>query len=176
MDTATIIRLLTNSGFTVKGMDATSTFLIIEDPSCVLRSFETFIEYAWIFITLITAILLFGWAISKIRGANTDIATNIRNLLIMFGVLSVATPIINLIYGDDLMARTCQDIKIPLADIQKILDARNSKMSPNDNLFENIDIFDSGTVSTDATDIELIPIEIPDIQLENLTNSEQIDN
>lgn len=166
MDTQTIVRMLTNSGFNVKGVDATSTFLIIEDPSCILRNFETFLEYAWIIITLITAILLFGWAISKIRGANTDIATNIRNLLIMFGVLSAAPIIINVIYGDDLMARTCHEVKIPLVDVQKILDTRNSQLSPNDSLFEGIDIFDSGVRSLDTNNLEMPPIDVPNVEFQ----------
>ena len=166
MDTGTIVRMLTNSGFHVKGVDNTSTFLIIEDPSCILRNFETFLEYAWVIITLITAILLFGWAISKIRGANTDIATNIRNLLIMFGVLSAAPIIINVIYGDDLMARTCHEIKIPLADVQKILDTRNSQLSPNDSLFEGIDIFDSGVRSSDISNSDLSPIDVPNVDFQ----------
>ncbi len=163
MDIETIKRLLTNSGFHVIGTDPSQTLLLVEDPSCIMRSFQTFLEYAWVFITLITAILLFGWAISKIRGANTDIAINIRNLLIMFGVLSASGPILNVIYGGNLMARTCNIVQIPLADIQEILDTRNSQLSPNDRLFEDIDIFDSGMRPTDANDSGLPPVDVPDV-------------
>ena len=74
MNTDTILRLLQNSGFHILGFDG--TFLYLEDPSCILRSFETFIEYAWVIITCITGLLLFGWAISMIRGAKNDIFTN----------------------------------------------------------------------------------------------------
>lgn len=166
MDTETIVRMLTNSGFNVRGLDPATNSLIIEDPSCIMRNFETFLDYAWVFITLITVILLFGWAISKIRGANTDIATNIRNLLIMFGVLSAAPLIINIIYGEDLMARTCHDIKIPLDDVQKILEQRNAQLSPDDNLFEAIDIFDSGMRSGDNVNPNLQPIDVPNVEFE----------
>lgn len=163
MDTATIIRLLKNSGFNVIGTDQSQTHLLLEDPSCILRNFQTFLEYAWVIVTLIAAILLFGWAISKIRGANTDIATNIRNLLIMFGVLSATGPIVNVIYGDDLIARTCHIIKVPLDDIQKILEARNSKLSPNDRLFEDINIFDSGIRETNTDSPQPQPVDVPNV-------------
>ncbi|MDE6250866.1 MAG: hypothetical protein K2M34_04540 [Alphaproteobacteria bacterium] len=162
MDVTTIVQLLTNAGFNVKGVNATQTHLLIEDPSCIMRNFETFLEYAWVIVSLIAVILLFGWAISKIRGAKTDIATNIRNLLIMFGVLSATGPIVNLIYGDDLMARTCHIIQIPINDVQKILDARNSQLSQHDNLFESIEIFDSGMRSSDDTPSELNPVQVPE--------------
>jgi len=163
MDTATIIRLLTNAGFNVKGLDQSQTYLLLEDPSCIMRNFQTFLEYAWVIVSFIAAILLFGWAISKIRGASTDITTNIRNLLIMFGVLSATGPIVNVIYGDDLMARTCHIIQIPLADIQKILDVRNSQLSPSDHLFENIDIFDSGMRDPDTNNPDIHAIDVPNV-------------
>lgn len=162
MDITTIVQLLTNAGFNVKGVNATKTHLLIEDPSCIMRNFQTFLEYAWVILCLITAILLFGWAISMIRGAKTDITTNIRNLVIIFGVLSATGPIVNLIYGDDLMARTCHIVQIPLNDVQKILDARNSQLSQNDNLFENLDIFDSGMRTSDAELSDQNPVDVPE--------------
>ena len=58
METATIIRLLSNAGFRVLGTDGAN--LYIEDPSCILRSFQTFTEYAWIILTFITGMLIFG--------------------------------------------------------------------------------------------------------------------
>ncbi len=144
MNTDTILRLLKNSGFNVLGSD--SQFIILEDPSCILRSFEAFINYTWIAISFIAGLLLFGWAISMIRGAKTDIATNIRNLFLIFGILAAVKPIVNLIYGDDIFARGCKTIKVSIADIQKILDTRNAKLKKyNENdLYEEFDIYDSG--------------------------------
>lgn len=165
MDVSTIVRLLTNAGFNVKGVNATKTHLLIEDPSCIIRSFQTFLEYGWVILCLITAILLFGWAISMIRGAKTDITTNIRNLVIMFGILSLTGPIINVIYGADLMARACNVVKIPLTEVQQILETRNARLSQSDNLFENIDIFDSGIRRSDAPPSELSPIDVPQFYL-----------
>ena len=144
MNTDIILRQLTNSGFRILGSD--DVFLYVEDPSCILRSFETFIEYAWIIITCITGILLFGWAIAMIRGAKNDIFTNLRNLVLIFGILAASRPIINTIWGGDLFAKGCQTLKIPYSDINEILAARNLKMAKADeyNLYEGINIYDSG--------------------------------
>lgn len=154
MNTNVILRLLQNSGFTVLGAD--DTYIYIEDPACILRSFETFAEYAWVIITCLTGILLFGWAISMIRGAKNDIFTNLRNLTLMFAIVAAAGPIINLVWGGDLFARGCRQVQVSVAEISKTLDARNLKLdSANQyNLYEEIDIYDSGatiaSVNVDA--------------------------
>ena len=143
MNTATIVRLLNNSGINVIGADSTS--VLIEDPSCILRSFETFIEYAWIIITAVTGVLLFGWAISMIRGAKNDIFTNLRNLLIIFATLSMVIPIVNVIWGDDLFAYGCKTITVPMDDLNALLDARNKKLkTASTDLYEDMYIYDSG--------------------------------
>ena len=126
MNTATVIRLLQNSGINVIGTDNSSVY--IEDPSCILRGFETFIEYAWVIITAVTGVLLFGWAISMIRGAKNDIFTNLRNLIIMFATLSCVIPIVNMIWGDDLFAAGCKTIAVSMDDLNTLLDARNAKL------------------------------------------------
>ena len=150
MNTEIIVRLLKNSGINVIGADSTSVF--IEDPSCILRGFETFIEYAWIIITAITGVLLFGWAISMIRGAKNDIFTNLRNLIIMFATLSMVIPIVNLIWGDDLFAIGCKTIAVPLDDLNTMLDARNKKLkTATSDLYEDMYIYDSGAVVTETS-------------------------
>lgn len=150
MNTETIVRLLKNSGINVLGADSTSVF--IEDPSCILRGFETFIEYAWVIVTTVTAVLLFGWAISLIRGAKNDIFINLRNLIIMFATLSMVVPIVNMIWGDDLFARGCKRIAIPINDLNTLLDARNKKLkNASGDLYEDLDIYDSGvSISTQS--------------------------
>ena len=130
MNTELIKQLLTNSGIHVIGSDSSAIY--IEDPSCILRGFETFIEYAWIFFTAVTGVLLFGWAISIIRGAKNDIFTNIRNLIIMFATLSAVIPIVNFIWGDDLFAIGCKTIAVPMDDLNTLLDARNKKLNTTD--------------------------------------------
>lgn len=144
MNADTIIRLLTNSGFHNVRVDP--DFVYMEDPSCILRSFETFAHYAWVAIMILTGLMLTGWAISMIRGAKNDFFTNLRNLIIIFGVLSIAKPIMNLIYGGDLFARGCHTISVPMAEMNRLLDARNSKLKSRDeyDLYEDFDIYDSG--------------------------------
>ena len=150
METATIIRLLSNAGFRVLGTDGAN--LYIEDPSCILRSFQTFTEYAWIILTFITGMLIFGWAISMIRGAKNNIFINLRNLTIMFGTLAAAGAILNMIYGGDLFARGCQTVTVDINTVNEMLDMRQKKMSPQQtDLYESIDIYDSGVVRANVT-------------------------
>jgi hypothetical protein len=143
---ADIVILLKNSGIHVIGADSTSVY--IEDPSCILRSFETFIEYAWIIIFAVTAFLLVGWAISLIRGAKNGVSnvfTGMRNLIIMFATLSLVIPLVNMIWGDDLFAIGCKTIAVPTNDLNELLDARNRRLkNASGDLYENLDIYDSG--------------------------------
>ncbi len=147
MNTAEIVRLLENSGIRVLGADSMSVY--IEDPSCILRGFETFIEYAWIIITAITGVLLFGWAVSMIRGAKNDIVTNIRNLFLMFVALSLVGPILGVIYGDDIFGIGCKTINVSVSELNTLLDARHKKMSKRTgDLYEDFQIYDSGVVQS----------------------------
>ena len=139
MNTNTIIRLLENSGFHNLRVDA--NFIYMEDPSCIVRSFETFINYVWIIIVALTGILLFGWALSMIRGVKNDIFSNMKNLILIFGVLSVAKPVMNLMYGGNLFGTWCKTITVPIEEINKLLELRKDKMG---SLYENMDIYDSG--------------------------------
>lgn len=156
MNIDTILRLLKNSGFRV--LDANDAFIQLEDPSCILRSFEVFLDYAWIAITFITGLLLFGWAISMIRGAKNDIFTNLKNLTIIFGILTATKPIVNLIWGGDLFARGCKTISVSTVEVRRLLDARNLKLAERNesDLFEEFNIYDSA--ATAGLDM---PNEIP---------------
>ena len=150
MNTEEIVTLLTNSGIRVLDTDSYSVY--IEDPSCILRGFETFVEYAWIIITIITGFLLFGWAVSMIRGAKNDILINIRNLFLLFAALSLVGPIINMIYGDDIFGIGCKTINISKYDLNTLLDARYKMMSiTTDDLYENVSIKDSEPVKNTDT-------------------------
>lgn len=151
MNTDEIIRLLQNSGIRVLGADSASVF--VEDPSCILRGFETFIEYAWVIITFITGVLLFGWAISLIRGAKNDIQTNIRNLFLMFAALSMVGPIISIIYGQDIFSIGCKTINVSIEELNTLLDARHKKLSKRTgDLYEDFQIYDSG--ATQSVELE----------------------
>lgn len=155
MNANTIKNILESSGFhNVKvGVD----FVTMEDPSCVIRGFETFIGYAWVIVTALTGILLFGWALSMLRGAKNDIFTNMRSLILIFGVLSVSKPAMEMIYGGDLFGTWCKTIRVPTAEINKLLSLK--KNSPG---YEYMDIYDSGV---DYSDVPLheIPYSVAPI-------------
>lgn len=145
MNTATALRLLKNAGF--HGLRADSQYIYMEDPSCILRSFETFLEYVWIAITVITGFLLVGWAISLIRGAKyQNIFINLKNLLVLFLTLTLVRPVVNLIYDGDLFAHGCQTISISIQEMNELLDLRKQNLSAYNefNIYENIEIHDSG--------------------------------
>jgi hypothetical protein len=144
MNTDTVIRLLRNSGF--YGIVVNTDSVIVEDPSCIIRSFEIFAHYAWIAISVLTGLLFAGWGVSMIRGAQHDFFTNMRNLALILGILTATGPIINYVYGDDLFARGCRQITIPIADINRMLAAREEKLAERDqmDLYEEFDIYDSG--------------------------------
>ena len=165
MNTDTILRLLQNSGFHNIRVD--TDFIYVEDPSCILRSFETFTEYAWFAIVIITGIMLTGWAISMIRGARNDIFTNLRNLLIIFGALAAAKPIVNFVYGDDLFARGCRTISAPMDEVMALLDARNERLGISDaaDLYEFMDVYDSGVVNSvpGAGTSPNAPVNVPEM-------------
>ncbi len=144
MNTETILRLLRNADFRGLGIDG--NFIVMEDPTCILRSFETFAEYIWVIISILTGFLLMGWGLSLVRGAKTDLMTNIRNLFWIFAALSIAPVAMNAIYGGDIFAMGCRQIRVPIAEVKEMLDARNSKLKEYnpDDLYEEFDIYDSG--------------------------------
>lgn len=150
MNVEEISRLLQNSGIRVLNTDVRSIY--IEDPSCVLRGFETFLTYAWVIIIFLTGVLLFGWAVSLIRGAEHGVkntAINIRNLFMMFAGLSMVGVGMNVVYNGDVFGVGCKQIVVSIDELNQLLDARHRKMSgrPND-LYEEFQIYDSGIVES----------------------------
>ncbi len=144
MNTETIIRILNNSGF--YGVYADDVYIYMEDPSCVLRSFETFAEYAWVIISVFTGLMLTGWAISMIRGAKNDIFNNLKNLILLFGTLSALGLIINLLYGGDIFAQGCKTIRAPISELNELLETRNNRLG-TDELYERLDVYDTGPIN-----------------------------
>lgn len=146
MNTQEILRQLQNSGIRVLGTTVDSSTVYIEDPACILRSFETFMDYAWVIISIITGIMLFGWAIALLRGAKNTVPTNLRNLIIMFATLATIRPIANMIWGGDLFGRGCRQIAISTDTVRQIISQRDKKLHDSEKLYEVLDIHDTGTV------------------------------
>lgn len=135
--------MLENVGLHVRGIDA--NFIYIEDPSCILRGFENFLHYAWMVLGLFTAGLVIGWGISMIRGAKNDIKENFKTLVLIFGILTAVWPILNLLYGGDLLGIGCKTMRISVDGVNEILAARVAARGTNAMLYEDIDIYDSGS-------------------------------
>ena len=153
---ARIERILENSGFhDVRFIETNGaiTGIEMEDPGCIFRSFEVFLEFAWIVLAFITGVLLAGWAWAMIRGSKNaelkSIANNIKNLLLIFCTLTIAPFVINAIYGKELFKREdgelvfpkCERLQVSYETVKKFLDQRES--SDEDKLFEYLDWSDS---------------------------------
>ena len=137
-----IIRMLASAGLNVLGAD--DEFLYLEDPSCPVRAFQTFAEYAWIILCVLTGLLLMAWGIAKIRAVKSDLKNNFKNLFLICGIVSVTVPILNFIYGGDLIGAACKKVKVPISEVNSILAARVESGEKEFMLYEDIDIHDSG--------------------------------
>ena len=142
-----IQKILERAGLRVNGIE--DNFIYLEDPSCILRGFETFLGYAWDVLLLITIFLIMGWAISMIRGAKNDIINNMKNLILIFGIFTAIPLILNLVYGGDLIGRACKTLKVPVSEVNEILAARAQTKSLDASLYEDIDIYDSGPTNSE---------------------------
>lgn len=137
-----IQKMLERSGLKVLGID--NNFIYLEDPSCILRGFETFLTYAWDVLFGITALLIIGWGFSMIRGAKNDIKENMKSLVLIFGILTVIFPILNVIFGGDLIGMGCKKLKVSVGEINEILATKSETHALDASLYEDIDIYDSG--------------------------------
>ena len=132
MNDTTIVNLLTNSGLKVVGID--SSFISIEDPACIFPAFDAFLHYAWVVIFILTGIMLFGWGVLYIfKGAKMDsIFHNIKSLVLIFAVLSLVKPIVDVVYGDNLFEQQCEVKQIDRAQVDELLNLRNKKLGESD--------------------------------------------
>lgn len=148
MEIETILALLNNSGFHNLGADSANIYM--EDPGCVVRSFQIFLEYAWSVLLFITGILLAGWAWAMIRGSknaeSVSVMNNVKNLILILGTICAVPVFVNTIYGGDLIGQGCKTVAIPLEKVNALLDMRNDKMKKYDEfqLYEELNIYDSG--------------------------------
>ena len=151
MDETTIINLLTNSGLKVFGID--SDFIYFEDPSCIFPAFDTILEYAWIAILVMVAIMLFGWGMLYIKnGIKIDtVFNNAKTLILILCILGVVKPIVNIVYGKNLFAQQCEIKQVSKAAVNELLEARNKKLGTSDEhlLYEGFNMIDSGAIYSD---------------------------
>ena len=149
-----IVRILEKSGLHVQGVD--DNFIYLENPSCVLRAFENFLDYAWIVIAFLTGALIMGWGISMIRGAKNVITENFKSLILIFGILTALWPILNVISGGHFVGALCGTTKDSVSNVNEVLMANPKSSGTNSQLYEDIDIYDSGPV-------EIVSPVLPDL-------------
>jgi hypothetical protein len=147
----TLIKILEQAGF--HEITIVGNVVNMEDPSCVIRGFETFISNAWIIVTALTGILLFGCALSMIRGAKNDIFSNMKYLVLIFGILSVSGLIMETIYGGKFLSSWCKTVQIPISEIESLI-TQKLKASGYDFIdidvnLDNVSSIDPATVSID---------------------------
>jgi hypothetical protein len=125
----------------------------MEDPSCVIRGFETFISYAWVIVTALAGILLFGWALSMIRGAKNDIFSNMKYLVLIFGILSVSGFIMETIYGGKFLNTWCKKIEIKVDDIAKLVEQKQ-KASGYEFIDIDVDLYNVSSTEPETATID----------------------
>ena len=156
MEEAVIKNLLTNSGLKVISID--SSFISIEDPACIFPAFDAILDYAWIVVLILTGIMLFGWAILYIfKGVKIEsIYHNAKSLVLIFAVLSLVKPIVDVVYGDNLFEQQCEIKQISRKQVDKLLNLRTKNLGKSDNylLNETFDVIDSGPIVSPNTEIQ----------------------
>ena len=153
-----VVKMLERSGLHVIGADNDSIFL--EDPGCILRGFQSFIENAWIVLAVITGGLVMVWGLAMIRGSKNDIKNNFKTIVLILGILTVAGPILNTIYGGDLWGIGCRQISVKISQVNSLLDT-HLKTSGDASLYEDINIYDSGAVYISESELP----EPPDLSI-----------
>ncbi|MBO7508725.1 MAG: hypothetical protein J6T57_00385 [Alphaproteobacteria bacterium] len=146
--------MLERAGLHVNGAD--DTFVYLEDPGCVLRNFQDFIENAWIVLAFITGGLVMMWGITMIRGSKNDIKNSFKTLAVIFGILTATGPILNVIYGGDLFAMGCGEIRVNMDQVNSMLSARAGTSADASN-YEDISIYDSGAIQIPDSELPVAP-------------------
>ena len=82
--------------------------------------------------------------IGKVEFVKGDLRNAFKNLFLICGIVSLTMPILNIIYGGDLIGTVCQKVKIPVSEVNSILATRAQNGEKEFALYEDIDIFDSG--------------------------------
>ena len=151
MNPNTLIKILEQAGF--HEVEVVGDLVTMEDPSCVIRGFETFISYAWVIVTALAGILLFGWALSMIRGAKNDIFSNMKYLVVIFGILSVSGFIMETIYGGKFLSSWCKTVQIPISEIEDLI-TQKQKASGYEFIDIDVDLYNVSSKEPETATID----------------------
>ena len=136
-----ILLALHNSGFENVVIDTAEGIIYMDDPTCIARTFQSFLEIAWIAITLVAGMLTFFWAISLIRGVKNDLFISVRNLAVIFILLAALLPFVS----KYLMDNACSGFTASLATVEKYIDERERHLkNQGEETYEILYVQDSG--------------------------------
>lgn len=142
-DAANIIEnLLSQAGLHAR---VQGDFIYMEDPACITRGFENFATNAWTVLVLITFGLVLCWGVLMIRGAKNDIKENIKNLVLIFGIMTASGSILNLVYGGDLFGVGCREMKVSIDNVKDLLAIHIQTTNNNVSLNKSMNDSESGT-------------------------------
>ncbi len=144
MDIAKIVSLLKNSG--LQNITVGNGVIEFDDPACIYTIFDNILNFGWIVILILTAMMLFGWGVLYIKNGVkiNDLFNNAKAILLIFCILSAVKPIVNVIYGDNLFARNCERKSVSLSEVQKLISMRDTTLDNENSLYEVFDMVDSG--------------------------------
>lgn len=180
MEINEIRRLLEHSG--IKVHDIKDGFIYFEDPSCIYTAFDTILNVAWVVILVLTAIMLFGWALLYIKNGTkiNDVFNNAKTIILIFCVLSVTKPIVNVIYRDNIFSSGCEIKQASLTNVQELVEMRTKALSGANDVssYEIFDMVDSGPVGISEPDYESISEEAENLanRIDNFLDSESEEN
>ena len=123
MNTEQLKDILDKAGYHLASSCPSDSVCIV-DPTCIWPILRDFISFAWVVITLITAFLFAGWAATMLRGAKNAITKNLRDLMLIFGLLSAALPIINVLGGGKFMVDQCRTVRVTQEQINELVGDR----------------------------------------------------
>lgn len=137
------IEMLRASGLNIIEAESDGNFIAFEDPSCIFHILDSLLETASVIAAILAALMLTGWAVLYIKnGIRMDTAfKNFRNLLLVFAVLGLTKPIVNFIYGSNLLDKQCPTIKV---EIDKILELKAQAPAPKTATYDVFTVYDSG--------------------------------
>ncbi|MDR0449589.1 MAG: M23 family metallopeptidase, partial [Rickettsiales bacterium] len=95
----------------------------VSSQGCFINSAFDFLGEFQILLYIVAAFMMAGWAFALIRGAQTNIVNNLRNLAIVFAVLSIIRPLMIVFYGtanhfEDI---ACRRLKVGADDIKRVV-------------------------------------------------------
>lgn len=132
--------------------------IVFSDPSCIFPVFDKLLDIGWIAILILTVFMLTGWAMLYIKnGVNiNNLFNNAKTIILIFCVLSIVKPIVNVIYGDDLFGHGCEQKQVSVASVNELLEMRHKTLAKSDDafLYESFDVIDSGVKLNEFSDTD----------------------